>query len=178
MEEKADCSVLAKYKLNKFYGYVPFVLVVIVVTLIFYSVTTDRSRFDGMNYLPELKFASLYKNDDSGFNTKSLLGQRYILHFFASWCKFCMEDHSLLLNIKDNVPLYGVMWKDSEVGARNWLARYGNPYRKVGFDVTGIMADKLYIVGVPETFVVDKDGKILFHHTGPVAYDDLMRYFE
>jgi cytochrome c biogenesis protein CcmG/thiol:disulfide interchange protein DsbE len=94
-----------------------------------------------------------------------------IVNFWASWCAECAEEQSLLVDLKDRtgVPLYGVNYKDDATAARRFLGRYGNPFKAVGTDATGRSAIEWGVYGMPETFVINGKGEIVFKHVGAVT---------
>ena len=79
----------------------------------------------------------------------------------------------LLSQKKKNIQLFGVNYKDSENSALNFLKEYGNPFIKIGSDRTGRNAIEWGVYGVPETFVIDQYGNVLFRHAGPITKEVL-----
>lgn len=100
-----------------------------------------------------------------------LLGQVWILNVWASWCVACQSEHPLLVAFsrKKLVPIYGLNYKDDRLAGLKWLARYGNPYDASLFDGDGRVGIDFGVYGVPETFVIDKQGVIRFKQIGPVT---------
>ena len=98
-------------------------------------------------------------------------GKVSIVNFWASWCGPCVEEHPFLLRLaeRDDVSLYGVNYKDLAANARRFLGRYGNPFASVGVDTNGRAAVDWGVTGMPETFVVDGRGVIVFKHVGPIT---------
>jgi len=93
-----------------------------------------------------------------------------LLNVWASWCAPCRDEHPLLMALAgQGIAIYGLNYKDSENAARGFLARLGNPYRKIGADRTGRVAIDLGVYGVPETFVLAADGTVLTRHVGPLS---------
>ena len=88
-------------------------------------------------------------------------------------CVPCLAEHPLLTRLarEDGIPVFGVNYKDETADATAWLSRHGNPYEKVGADADGRTAIDWGVYGVPETFVVDRDGHIRFRHAGPLTPD-------
>jgi cytochrome c biogenesis protein CcmG, thiol:disulfide interchange protein DsbE len=107
-----------------------------------------------------------------GFQTTDLAtGQVTVVNFWASWCAPCVAEHPLLTELKSkaNVRLFGVNYKDPEPGGRRFLGRYGNPFSAVGVDAGGRGAIEWGVYGMPETFVVDGQGRIVYKHVGPLT---------
>jgi cytochrome c biogenesis protein CcmG/thiol:disulfide interchange protein DsbE len=102
---------------------------------------------------------------------QDLLGSVWILSVWASWCAACREEHPLLVEFskRATVPIYGLNYKDQPDDAKRWLARLGNPYRASMSDRDGRVGIDFGVYGVPETFIVDKQGRIRFKQIGPVT---------
>ena len=102
-------------------------------------------------------------------------GRVSVVNFWASWCVPCVQEHPLLVELKKrtNVDLYGINYKDQEAAARRFLGRYGNPFTAVGVDSNGRAAIEWGVYGMPETFVVDASGRIVYKHVGPISEDAL-----
>lgn len=107
-----------------------------------------------------------------GFTSADLAkGKATIVNFWASWCAQCVDEHPLLdkLQAASGADLYGVNYKDSNVAARRYLGRYGNPYSAVGTDVAGRGAIDWGVYGMPETFIINGKGEIVYKHVGPLS---------
>lgn len=98
-----------------------------------------------------------------------------LVNVFASWCLPCRAEHPILTRLaeRDDVVLYGVNYRDNPADAVQWLEQLGNPYTAIGSDPRGTGAIAWGIRGVPETFIIDADGRIRHHHIGPVHPTDL-----
>lgn len=98
-------------------------------------------------------------------------GKVTIVNFWASWCAQCVEEHPLLetLKLKSGAELYSVNYKDAADTARRYLSRYGNPYSAVGTDPAGRGAIDWGVYGMPETFVINGKGEIVYKHVGPLS---------
>ena len=102
-------------------------------------------------------------------------GQVSVVNFWASWCVPCVQEHPVLVALKEKtgVRLYGVNYKDQAAAARRFLGRYGNPFSAVGVDGDGRAAIEWGVYGMPETFVVDGQGRIAYKHVGPIGAEAL-----
>jgi len=102
-------------------------------------------------------------------------GKVSVVNFWASWCGPCVQEHPLLvaLTVKTGVRLVGVNYKDQPAAARRFLGRYGNPYTAVGTDANGRGAIEWGVYGMPETFVIDGRGTIVYKHVGPITAESL-----
>ena len=112
-----------------------------------------------------------------GLATRDLVGQVSLVNVFASWCTACRAEHPLFMSLSRNrvVPVHGLNYKDRPADAVRWLAELGNPYRRTGADRDGRVAIEWGVYGVPETFVVDARGRIVYRHVGPITHDVLKR---
>ena len=115
--------------------------------------------------LPPVKGRSL------GLSSNSLLGEVSLVNVFASWCVACREEHLMFmaLRARNIVPLHGLNTKDQPDDAAAWLDKMGDPYTRTGADISGRVAIDFGVYGVPETFVVGKDGIIVYKHIGAVT---------
>ncbi|MEQ1648926.1 MAG: DsbE family thiol:disulfide interchange protein [Hyphomicrobiaceae bacterium] len=111
-----------------------------------------------------------------GIDAKDLAsGAPVVVNFWASWCAPCVAEHPLLiaLKAKASVAILGVNYKDQPSAARRFLGRYGNPFAAVGADTSGRAAIEWGVYGMPETFVLDGKGRIVYKHVGPLTPDAL-----
>ena len=101
-------------------------------------------------------------------------GEVTVVNFWASWCGPCVQEHPLLMALgKRGVKIVGINYKDPSPGGRRFLGRYGNPYAAVGTDAAGRGAIDWGVYGMPETFVIDKKGRIAYKHVGPITAEAL-----
>lgn len=121
--------------------------------------------------LPQLAAA------DKSFSPADMKGQVWLFNVWASWCVSCRQEHPLLVSFaKDGkVPVVGLNYKDQGTDARNWLAKFGDPYLLSAVDADGRVGIDYGVYGVPETYVIDKDGVIRLKHTGPITPESLQK---
>jgi cytochrome c biogenesis protein CcmG/thiol:disulfide interchange protein DsbE len=114
---------------------------------------------------------------DPGLKLDSFKGQLVLVNFFASWCEPCREEHDVLMHFaaQSKTPLYGIAYKDKPEDAQNFLKEYGDPYRSVGLDESGRTAIDFGVYGVPETYVIDREGRIRLRFVGPLTENDVTR---
>lgn len=111
--------------------------------------------------------------NDVGLKSSDLAGQPVLLNVFASWCVSCRIEHPMLLQLKaEGVPVEGLDWKDEAADGAQYLVNNGDPYTLAGNDRTGRTGIDLGVAGVPETFVVDRRGRVRYKHIGPIAPED------
>ncbi len=104
-----------------------------------------------------------------------------LLNFFASWCTTCHIEHPDLLELstKQNIKVYGIVWRDSKNRALKWLRDHGNPYDVLALDNLGSTKFEFGLIGVPESFLIDADNQIIGHFRGPVDLEqiyDIIKY--
>ena len=104
-----------------------------------------------------------------------MLGKVWLLNVWASWCAACRQEHPLLMQVArtGEVPIIGLNYKDGRDAAIKWLVQFGDPYVVSGFDENGRVGVDFGVYGVPETYVIDKEGVVRHKHTGPVSVDAL-----
>lgn len=120
--------------------------------------------------LPPLEGTSL-----PGLESKDFAGKVTLVNVFASWCAPCREEHPVLLGLSQDkrFTLAALNYKDQPENARRFLGDLGNPYQAIGVDPAGRAAIDWGVYGVPETFVIGKDGKIAYKHVGPLTPDSV-----
>lgn len=93
-----------------------------------------------------------------------------VVNVWASWCVPCRDEHPFLVRIAEDkrLRLVGINYKDAPENARRFLGRFGNPFAAVGVDRGGRAAIEWGVYGVPETFIVGRDGTIAYKHIGPI----------
>lgn len=106
---------------------------------------------------------------------KDNLGKVWLLNVWASWCASCREEHPLLVQLAKSgvVPVYGLNYKDKRNDALGWLRQFGDPYVASIADPEGRTGIDYGVYGVPETFVIDKNGLIRYKQIGPVTQEAL-----
>ncbi|WP_029353562.1 DsbE family thiol:disulfide interchange protein [Bosea sp. 117] len=110
-----------------------------------------------------------------GLSSAALKGEVTVLNVFASWCVPCRDEHPYLVELSKmgGFRLVGLNYKDDAENARRFLGRFGNPYAAVGVDAGGRAAIEWGVYGVPETFVVGRDGRIAYKYVGPIDAEGL-----
>ena len=100
-----------------------------------------------------------------------LKGQVWLLNVWASWCVSCRQEHPLMVELSRAgvVPIYGLNYKDKRDDALRWLGQFGDPYTVSIMDADGKVGIDYGVYGVPETYVIDKEGVIRFKQIGPIT---------
>ena len=126
--------------------------------------------------LPPLEGLQANGSAVPGLSSQSLgNGELTLVNVWASWCGPCREEHPQLnrLATQDGINLVGLNYKDQRENALRFLNALGNPFTKVGVDRTGRTAVEWGVYGVPETFIVNGDGIIVYKFTGPITVEAL-----
>lgn len=113
------------------------------------------------------------KGRAQGLATRNLRGEVSLVNVFASWCVACREEHPVLVALarRKLIPIHGLNYKDKPDDAAAWLDRWGDPYTRTGADIDGRVGIDWGVYGVPETFVIDPQGRIAYKHIGPMTED-------
>lgn len=165
----------------------PLIIFAVIAALFAFALTAgDPSKLPSAligKPVPATEFPPLEELTDNGkpvpgFGAADLIqGKVSVVNFWASWCVPCVEEHPLLIELRQRtgVDLYGVNHKDQPTNGRRFLGRYGNPYTAVGTDRTGRAAIEWGVYGMPETFVINGRGEIAYKHVGPISKESLER---
>jgi cytochrome c biogenesis protein CcmG/thiol:disulfide interchange protein DsbE len=112
--------------------------------------------------LPRLDSGDLVSDGD-------LVGEVALVNVWATWCIACRVEHPYLAKLAENGwAIYGVNYKDEDGAARQWLQRYGDPYRFSIVDQAGRLGLDLGVYGAPETYIIDARGIIRYRHVGVI----------
>ena len=119
--------------------------------------------------LPQLK------EPGKQFSAEEMKGKVWLLNVWSSWCVSCREEHPVLVELAQQniVPIYGLDYKDKREDGLGWLDRGGNPYVLSASDAEGRVGIDYGVYGVPETYVIDKQGIIRYKEIGPVTPQSL-----
>lgn len=115
-----------------------------------------------------------------GLVTAEFKGAVTVLNVWASWCIPCREEAPVLVRLAEDkrIRVVGLNYKDSAENARRFIGRYGNPYRANGADVSGRAGIEWGVYGVPESFVIDRTGTIVYKLVGPLTPENLDAEFK
>ena len=153
--------------------------IIIILFIIFCFLVLLKGLKNENTYIPE----NISQNVIKDFVSKELYSQNsissheifkdnkfYILNIWASWCLPCREEHPKLMELSRNssVKLIGLNYKDSKKKAKKFISEYGNPFSLIITDDTGIISIELGAYGVPETFVINNNKKIIKKFIGPL----------
>ena len=121
----------------------------------------NLSKFEAIDFYSNKKISSLDIFNDNSF---------YLINIWSSWCLPCREEHNYLIKLKEQnlIKLIGINYKDDFENANKFLKEMGNPYSKIFKDSNGTVSIQLAAYGVPETFIIDKNKKIIKKIIGPI----------
>ena len=120
------------------------------------------------------------EGNGKGLSNADFGGKVVMLNVFASWCPVCRQEHPMLMRLaqKGSVPMYGVNWKDQPGKGAEWLTANKSPYARTAEDRDGRMGASIGVTGVPETYVIDRAGRIRYRHEGPITPEVWREVFE
>lgn len=119
---------------------------------------------------PDFNLPRLFQPEQK-ISQKEFIGKVSIFNVWASWCGACREEHPFMVQLAKEhvVTIFGLNYKDNRKDAQHWLADYGgNPYTAIAFDQSGRTGIDWGVYGVPETFIIDKKGRIRYKQVGPL----------
>ena len=159
---------------KKIFFIVPLALFLIMVGFLIVGLQLDPRRVPSPligKQIPQFNLLELGANQ-TFITNRDLPSTPYLLNVWASWCGACLEEHELLQQISDSGPvkIVGLNYKDDYSEATRWLLRYGDPYIQKIFDPDARLGLNLGVYGVPETFLIDENGTIVYKHIGPLTF--------
>ncbi len=156
----------------------PLGLFIGLVILFIYGLQNDPRRIPSPlidKPAPAFNLPTLH-TPETNIQLEDLKGQVSLINVWASWCAACRTEHPLLVNARTkdaSLNLYGLNYKDKREDALQWLEQLGNPYIESAYDEAGSIGIDYGVYGVPETFVLDKQGIIRYKHIGPINKQQL-----
>ena len=111
------------------------------------------------------------KNPEERLTSSDYAGEVALINVWATWCVGCRQEHAFLNQLagEGTIPIYGINWRDQRNEALRWLQQLGDPYVASGFDGDGRVGINWGVYGAPETFLIGKDGRVLYKHLGPLS---------
>jgi len=151
----------------------PVALLLVIGGFFAFGLTRDPQAFDsGLvdRAMPNFELAPLTP-ERAALANDDLVGEVSLVNVFGSWCASCVLEHPQLTAIAKSgaVKVYGVDWRDPPGAGAVWLERYGDPYAKTGVDSDSRLAIDLGVTGAPETFLIDRGGRIRYKQVGPIT---------
>ena len=155
----------------------PFVAFVVIAAFLFVGLNLNPREVPSPlidKPAPPFSLPQLHEPEKQ-FSPQDMLGKVWLLNVWSSWCVSCKEEHPILMALaKQNlVPIYGLDYKDKRGDALTWLSRGGDPYVLSAADMEGRIGIDYGVYGVPETYVIDKQGIIRYKQIGAVTVESL-----
>ena len=152
---------------------IPLVAVVMISVLLYQGLNSKPREFLSPligKLAPTFTLPQLHE-PDKRFSPQDMLGKVWLLNLWASWCVACKEENTVLLALarQNVVPIYGVDYKDKREDGKAWLASGGNPYVLSVSDTEDSIGNDYGVFGVPETYVIDKQGIIRYKQAGAIT---------
>jgi cytochrome c biogenesis protein CcmG/thiol:disulfide interchange protein DsbE len=158
---------------------IPLAIFVILMAFLYVGLSRDpREVPSPLLDKPAPAFALSQLHDPASKLTNAdLKGKVWLLNVWASWCVSCRVEHPLLMQLAASkvVPVYGLDYKDKPDAGRAWLAQNGNPYTASAVDLDGRVGIDYGVYGVPETFLIDKQGVVRYKQIGPLTVESLQQ---
>lgn len=153
--------------------YIPIAIFAGVVIYLAIGLTLDPHKLPSMlidKPAPEFDLPPI-EGFERGLSSEDLNGEVSLVNIWGSWCVSCIIEHPVLMEIKKNniVPIYGIDWKDPPGEGTAWLKKEGNPYTLIGDDADGRVSIDFGVTGAPETFIIDKEGRVRYKYIGPIT---------
>lgn len=161
---------------RRFVVFVPLALFAVLAGVFFLRLASgdDPSRIPSVlidTPAPALAMDPLIPSGLPALTSETIEGKVALVNVFASWCVPCRQEHPFLMELakRDDITLVAINYKDQPENAWKFLTDLGNPYAAIGVDPKGRSAIDWGVYGVPETFLVGRDGTILYKHIGPLT---------
>ncbi len=156
---------------------IPLGIFVLMVGLLGYGLTLDPKRVPSPlidKPAPPFSLARLHQ-PETRVSQNDFMGQVWVLNVWASWCVSCRAEHKVIsrLAAMNLSKIIGLNYKDQSADAKRWLQQFGDPYSASLMDQDGRVGIDWGVYGVPETFIIGKDGLIKYKHIGPVTDESL-----
>ena len=163
-------------KNNKIFYFIVILIVAIFIVLLLglkeeknYSPQPETKKLNNSILLKEL-----YSGKNIFLNDLLLENELNLINIWASWCSPCKAEHPYLINLNERfgINLIGINYKDNLDNSKKFLSDLGNPYDEVLVDSDGIKSIELGAIGVPETYLINNENKIIKKFIGPLDQDD------
>lgn len=159
--------------MKRFGFYFPVLIFAGVVAYLAVGLTLDPSRLNSTLIDKPVPVFDLppIAGFERGLRSDDLKGEVSLVNIWGSWCVACIIEHPLLMALAGTnaIPIYGIDWKDPPGAGTAWLLKEGNPYTLIGDDAEGRVAIDFGVTGAPETFIVDREGRIRYKYIGPIT---------
>ena len=168
--------------MSGFGRFIPLLIVVAMVALFVSMMGGDRNPQEIKSVLigkpaPEFTLPALTSDGDPVTHEDLKADGPVLVNFFASWCLPCRAEHENLMRLTKELglPIIGIAYKDDPAKSLRFLDELGDPFIKAAADVDGRVVIDWGVTGVPESFLIDKDGIVRYRHWGPIVGEGLVR---
>ena len=166
-------------KIKYLYSYTPLIIFFILVLFFARQLILKEDPSELPSVLIDEKFPNIALSELPGykvFSNKNLINANgpSLVNIWSSWCVPCKIEHEYLMSMSNNnIIIYGINYKDNKEDALKVLELNGNPFYAIGADRDGMQSINLGVYGVPETFIIVRDGNIRYRHVGPILEYDM-----
>ncbi len=167
----------------KIVKFLPVILFCLLATFFGFGLSLDPQKLPNPKtgqMLPNFDLPMLLGKNSLRFTPELFHDHLSILVVWASWCEACRDEQAFLLSLaqQQGIALYGVSYKDDPRKAQQWLVDWGNPYQAIGIDRKGQFALDLGVYGTPETYLIDRQGRILHRYAGSLTAEIWQKEFQ
>ena len=162
--------------------------ILIFITIIFVFLIFFKSLYEDKVYIPKqlnnkienISAKEFYSDDNMELKNLFEDHEYILINIWASWCLPCRDEHPILINLQDKkkLNLIGINYKDKKKNSIKFLNELGNPYDTIIIDKNGLISVSLGAYGVPETYLVNRNYKILKRYVGPLNQENVNELFE
>ena len=164
----------------RFLPLIIFSFIVIILGLFLYELKQNptkqnilKSQLIG-NRIPNVIIQQVDNNlitNNKELNFEKYKNRVFAVNFFASWCAPCRIEAPIIEDLSKIIPIVGIAYKDKPIDTKKFFEEFGNPYDQIGIDNSGKVAIEWGVSGVPETFLINDKGEIIYRHAGPLLYN-------
>jgi cytochrome c biogenesis protein CcmG/thiol:disulfide interchange protein DsbE len=161
--------------------FIPLVLFGLLVLVLKGGLGNDPSRLPSPlieKPAPQFELPSLMRDGET-LGTADMRGEFALLNVWATWCVGCRQEHGFLMELSESgtIPMYGLNWRDDRAEAQRFITQLGDPFIDSAYDGDGRVGIDWGVYGAPETFLIGKDGTVLYKHLGPLNWALWQEYF-
>ena len=171
--------------MKKFIFFFPFIVIIILLSFISLVLIIKLNNEDNIKQLKSVLIGKPYPKTNlvSLFQSNNLIldkepNEPFVVNFFASWCIPCKVEAPYLENLSSKIKIYGIAYKDRQKDILSFIKEYGNPYYNIGIDKKGFSAIDWGVYGVPETFIINSKGIVIFRQAGPITESILKKIID